>query len=57
MSKKGRGYVILSEELTKTVRKTVEDSGGLYPSLGEFVRDAIREKLERMRGLNDSKKD
>ena len=39
--------VSISEELMDTIKKYMDEHKGYYTSSGEFIRDAIREKMKR----------
>jgi len=40
--------------LSRRIKGIVNDSEGSYGSVAEFVRDAVREKIERLEGMRTS---
>ncbi len=48
MTKKGDTYLSLSASLATKIKEIMACSDGSYESISEFVRDAIREKIERL---------
>lgn len=56
MTKKGDTYLSLSAALASKIRETIEDAHGSYESISEFVRDAVREKIERLDQLASKNK-
>jgi len=52
--KRGCSYLALPEGLSRRIKGIVNDSEGSYGSVAEFVRDAVREKIERLEGMRTS---
>ena len=45
-TEKGGTYLSLSADLSAKIKKIIGDSHGSYETITEFVRDAVREKIE-----------
>jgi Arc/MetJ-type ribon-helix-helix transcriptional regulator len=48
MTKKGDTQLVLSASLSAKIKQIMKASNGSYESMTEFVRAAIREKIERI---------
>lgn len=51
MTKKGDVYLSLSASLALKIKEIIASSNGSYELVTEFVRDAIREKMERLENI------
>lgn len=51
MTKKGDVNLSLSASLALKIKEIIASSNGSYELVTEFVRDAIREKMERLENI------
>jgi len=56
VTKKGDTYLSLPSSLATKIREIIVNSDGTYATITEFVRDAIREKIEGMNGIKTHSK-
>jgi hypothetical protein len=48
VTKKGDTYLSISALLATRIKEIIDNSDGTYETITEFVRAAIREKIERL---------